>query len=202
MTSMPWLRLLPFAGYSLEELVSHEAESLGPTVIIGDPGERLPRLGASREYLADKDWKTEVSKLIEETALLIFVLADTENLFWEFQTAITKGRKDRLLLIVPPVRREHELRSRWQHFIETNAKLLGPGISKHLPQEPVIALFFWQGEPVLIISEKRTGWHYVLAIRLFIYIYSQNLPSGSDMTRFLRASVPSVLEEREYGRWP
>jgi hypothetical protein len=186
------LRHFNLVQFSLEELVAYETGLIGPPIIVGEPGERIPQLGAAREYFADNDWRTEVSKLIDEAAFLIFVLADTENLFWEFRTAIERHGKDRVLLIIPPARERLELRSRWQRFVESNAELLGSGVPRCLPHEPVIAFFFCQNEPVFITSKRHSAWHYILAIRLFIYLSRKNLLFLDDMIGFLQTYMPWV----------
>jgi uncharacterized protein (DUF1330 family) len=68
-------------------LLAEEFDPVGPAVIVGAPGERLARLGASREYLATWEWREAVTRLIEEAALIVVIIGDTENLFWELRTA-------------------------------------------------------------------------------------------------------------------
>jgi hypothetical protein len=97
-------------------------------------------------------------QLIDEAALIIFILGDTDNLFWEFSTAIGKRGKDALLVIVPPLRKT-DLEIRWRRFAAANAAFLGTTFLQNLPNESVVAFFFRQDDPVLVVSQKRGRWH-------------------------------------------
>lgn len=189
-----WLmQVLSLLKCSLEEVLAAEARSIGPVLTVGEPHERLPRLGAARDYFSDEDWKRAVSALITDAALLVFVLSDTENLFWEFRTGVARVGKSRILLIVPPLRDERELSSRWQRFVQANADLLGSGVPQSLPAAPVVALFFPPDTPVLVTSDKRTVWSYVLALRLAVGVVGP-APSPGGVTRSLQTYVPSVSD--------
>jgi hypothetical protein len=197
----PIERIYRRAGISLrptlEEIVSYEADSLGPSIAIGEPGEKLPPLGASRDYLLSEDWKTAVSKLIDESALIIFILGDTDSLFWEFSTAIGKRGKNAVLVVVPPLRKQTDLELRWRRFAEANAALLGPIFPQQLPRESVVAFFFRQDDPILIVGKNCKWWDYTLGIRLFISLYQRKLSSVRDVIAYLLAHVPIVLEQAE-----
>ena len=179
-------------GISVEELLAYEAESVGPPVIVGEPGERIPRLGAAREYLVG-EWKPFVENLLSVAALRMFILADTENFLWEFRTARERCGSRRLLLIVPPIRRKSSLELRWQRFAERNSDLVGSGLPTRLPDSPLIVVFFRQNQPVLMVSRKRTAWEYVIAIRLFICVEREDCGTIADVTGYLQASAPSVI---------
>ncbi|MCP3690427.1 MAG: hypothetical protein GY784_18645 [Gammaproteobacteria bacterium] len=178
---------------TLEEIVAYEANLLGPSITIGEPGEKLPPLGASREYLLSEDWKTAVRKLIDDASLIIFILGDTDNLFWELSTTISQRGKARLLVVVPPLLKQIDLERRWYRFAEANAALLGTTFPRHLPNKHVVAFFFRQDDPVLIVSQEFGWWDYTLGIRLFLSLYQRKLSSAQDVRGYLLAHVPIVL---------
>jgi hypothetical protein len=155
--------------FSLEELLAAETERIGPVLAVGEPGERLPPLGAAREYLAGEDWQAAVGTLIEEAVLLVWVLGETEGLFWEFRAAVARRGLARLLIVLPPLRREADLELRWGRFVAAHADLLGSGFPRQLPGERALALFYRQEEPIFLVSRKRSRWHYALAIRRFVH---------------------------------
>ncbi len=153
---------------TLEELLTHRLASVGPTITIGEPREKLPPLGAAREYLRGADWKTAVERLIDEAVLVVFILGDSENLLWEFATTIGKRGKGILLVVVPPLRKRAELQARWKRFATANAAQLGGNFPRQLPDVAVISFLFCSDDVVLITSNKRTWWDYELAIRLCV----------------------------------
>jgi hypothetical protein len=156
-----------FRTPSFEELLAQECEPIGPPIIVGAPDERLPRLGAAREHLANEDWQTAVASLIDEALLVVIIVGDTRNLFWELATAVGRRGHQRVLLIVPPVKRARTLRTRLQAFVEGNRVLLGPGFTADVLERTVVAAFCEDDVPMLVGSRKRTAWHYRLALRLF-----------------------------------
>lgn len=176
---------------SFEQIVAPVLKSVGPPIIVGDPGEPLPRLGALREYIASDDWQTAVARLIDDVALLVFVLGDTENLFWEFQRAISKRRQADVLIIVPPLGRQ-VLQSRWQRFFSDNANALDGSVPPQFPSGPVIGVFFAANDPAFIVSRKRSVNDYQLAIRLFLRLQREKLKSPEELAGFLRAHLPMV----------
>ena len=81
---------------TFEHFVAAELNRIGPVVAIGRPGEGLQPLGASRDYLADPDWRRAVGMTIADAALVVFILGDSESLLWEFRTTIQmRGRSER-----------------------------------------------------------------------------------------------------------
>ena len=119
---------------TFEHFVAAEINRIGPVVAIGRPGERLQPLGASRDYLTDSDWQRAVTTTIEDAALLVFVLGDSENLLWEFRKAIETHGKRRTLIIVPPLRDRTDLARRWSGFVRASADLLGAGFRASCPR--------------------------------------------------------------------
>jgi hypothetical protein len=166
-----------FRAPSFEELLADEFQIVGPPIIVGAPGERLPRLGASRAYFADKEWKESVGRLIEEAAIVVILIGDTESLFWELRTAVSRRTWNSVMLIVPSVSKKKKLDARLQSFVSSNSDLLGPEVAARLLDEGTLACALQQGRWILIQSRKRTTWHYELALRLLLYLRRE---SGTD----------------------
>jgi hypothetical protein len=169
-----------FRAPSFEELLADEFRNVGPPIIVGAPGERLPRLGASRAYFADKEWREAVGRLIEEAAIVIILIGDTENLFWELRTAVGRRSWDSVILVVPSITKKKKLDARLQAFVSGNSELLGPEIASRLLDQGTLTCAFQEGHWILIQSRKRTTWHYELAIRLLLYLRRE---SGTDITQ-------------------
>jgi hypothetical protein len=95
---------------SLTELFVSEEERLvsvlndfGPVVALGIPGEKLPGLGAIREYVAHDVWQQHVHDYMKKAVLVVLRLTPhaTENLLWEFKEAVREVAPERLILLVP-----------------------------------------------------------------------------------------------------
>jgi hypothetical protein len=190
-----------FRAPSFEELLAEEFDPVGPAVIVGAPGERLARLGASREYLATWEWREAVTRLIEEAALIVVIIGDTENLFWELRTVVARRGWDKVVLIVPPVANKQHLQERLRRFAEGNLDLLGPVLSARILEECTLLYTCCRHIPVILRSRKRAVWHYELAIRLSILLSDESELGLAGVRHFL-ADDEAVIENLESSRSP
>lgn len=106
----PTLYLRSFAGEAdtnFEEVALAEVVAeIGPMVAIGRPGDELPPLGATRDYLPDRDWKAHVQHLMDQSSLVILVAGETDGLTWELSECYRRIKHNRLLVMVPNDERE------------------------------------------------------------------------------------------------
>ncbi|MEV6231199.1 hypothetical protein AB0L88_25405 [Saccharopolyspora shandongensis] len=83
-----------------EEFLVRQFRGLGRIVAIGQPGERLPRLGAERGYLPADNWQDTASRLIQGAHAVIMTAAPGPGTMWEFTEALHATAPTRLLLLV------------------------------------------------------------------------------------------------------
>ncbi|GGS45246.1 hypothetical protein [Actinokineospora fastidiosa] len=97
-----WHTRSPFElpGLTQEAFVLRQFRDLGRVIAIGEPGERLPALGAERGYLPVDDWKDTVSSLIRGAHTVIMTASPGPGTVWEFTEAIRVSEPTRLLLLV------------------------------------------------------------------------------------------------------
>ena len=87
-----------------EELLASVLQDIGPVVAIGDPDEdehpdkSLPLLGASRIYLRNDDWQTNVEKLMAASQLIVIHTGTSKGLTWEVGAAARQVGPTRLLI--------------------------------------------------------------------------------------------------------
>jgi len=86
----------------LEEAIAGELSRFGPFVAIGEPGERLPDLGAARAYFCDDEWQAAVLDWIGRARTIVIIGGMTRWVTWELQRVIASGKLDRLVLLLPP----------------------------------------------------------------------------------------------------
>ncbi len=86
----------------LEESVVRVLERRAPVIAIGEPGERLPQLGAVRAYPAEHEWRDKVLGWMANAEAIVMVAGQTPGVAWELRQ-ITAGRFDgAFLLLFPP----------------------------------------------------------------------------------------------------
>jgi hypothetical protein len=102
---------------SLEDALVGPLVKRGPVVAVGQPGERLPPIGAGREYISG-DWKERVRQLLDEAGVIVVLLHKTPGLLWEIEQIFTIGREERLIFVVPDVK-PAELKERWKAVRQT-----------------------------------------------------------------------------------
>jgi hypothetical protein len=183
---------------TFEHTVAATLSRLGPAISVGRPGERLQPLGAAREYLEDQDWQRTVEKLIGEAAAVVFVLGDSENLLWEFRTALTARGGAGILVVVPPLRDAARLSQRWQRFTSAVADLVG---QLQWPTRRTLAITFVAQQPVVVLCDERASsqamFHrtepdYRFALRLFVHLQAAGLGSVDALDQWLRQHIPLV----------
>jgi hypothetical protein len=172
---------------TLEQVVAKETQFVGPCIAIGEPGEKLPPLGASREYLEHSDWKAVVQTLIGEAALILFYLGSGASLEWEFQTVMAAGARNRLLALTPPLRGTDAMCARWRGFAQANTTWLGAHFPLDPPADPVIALFFTEEGPVLINGRPHQSWDYRCAIRLYVSLQREGIAALDQPRTMIRS---------------
>lgn len=86
----------------LEYALSDELARLGPFIGVGQPGERLPDLGAARAYLDDDQWQEQVLDWIDRARLILVIGGTTPWVGWELRQICEKQKLDRMILLLPP----------------------------------------------------------------------------------------------------
>ncbi|MFD5826362.1 hypothetical protein [Lentzea sp. NPDC060358] len=87
--------------HSREEQLVSALGAFGPVVAVGQPGERLPHLGAARFYLPGDDWQDGVLALMGMSQLIVLRLGEGEGLWWEVEQARATQPPGKLVLLVP-----------------------------------------------------------------------------------------------------
>ena len=95
------------AFFTEEEQLVHVLNDFGPCVAIGQPGEQLPDLGASRMYLADDEWQDKVREFLVKSNLVVLRAGTTPNFFWEVEQSAKTGRPENLIVLVPMTRKQY-----------------------------------------------------------------------------------------------
>lgn len=84
-----------------EEAFAEMFQSAGPFVAIGEPGEKLPPLGAARIYVEDDNWKAVVIELLNRAQLVITFGGITPGLGWELGQIRKLLRPERVVIMMP-----------------------------------------------------------------------------------------------------
>jgi hypothetical protein len=188
-----------FPRTTFEQVVSKLLRGRGPVITVGDPNEPLPRLGAAREYLQDADWRRAVDALIGEAAQLLFVLADTENLAWEFRRAVARQRLPDAVVLVPPVS-ARDVGRRWAGLMNRELGLPDGAALAGAPPTGLVAVVFPGGQPVFLISRRRRLGDYVVAIGVAAALQAAgNAGAGAAIERVVREIALVKLPGRAAG---
>jgi hypothetical protein len=87
---------------SFEMLIVETLQEIGPVIAIGRPGDRLPPLGAAREYVQNGEWHTRVQSLIKQAGVIVVLLGEGEGLKWELNELQRLQAWPNTLVVVPP----------------------------------------------------------------------------------------------------
>ena len=94
--------------FTEEEYLMDVLNDFGPCIAIGQPGEKLPDLGAARIYLDDDEWQDKVSELLTSSKLVVLRAGSTQNFLWEVDQSIKNARATSLLILVPKLKNTYE----------------------------------------------------------------------------------------------
>jgi hypothetical protein len=149
---------------TFEEVLVDHLWRYGPVVAVGKPGDKLPPLGAARDYLPDESWQQKVEQLMNEADIIVTVLGRTEGLAWEITKVIELGLLSKLIFVLPP-RPEAALRIRWDYLCDIVNKIKGEVGGIKLPHDVDLkrlrAIASPEADKVFgITAEKRDDWTY------------------------------------------
>jgi hypothetical protein len=148
---------------SLEEQIVAQLWEVGPVVAIGQPALETDPIGAARERIVGPLWQPRVQALIEESALVVVVLGQTEGLFWEYEQL--SQRRVSVLAILPPCD-ANVLADRWQRFTTTYSPARSI-VLEVASEVPLLVWFRTDHEPLIVSGQLRDERSYELAFALW-----------------------------------
>jgi hypothetical protein len=148
---------------SLEEQIVAQLWEVGPVVAIGQPALETDPIGAARERIVGPLWQPRVQALIEESALVVVVLGQTEGLFWEYEQL--SQRRVSVLAILPPCG-ANVLADRWQRFTTTYSPARSI-VLEVASEVPLLVWFRTDHEPLIVSGQLRDERSYELAFALW-----------------------------------
>ncbi|MEU9139955.1 hypothetical protein AB0D33_29030 [Streptomyces sp. NPDC048404] len=98
-----------------EEILASALWLRGPVLGLGEPGTRLPPLGAAREYYPEDNWQQGVRDRIDGSCLIVMVVGRTASLVWEIGEIADRNALGKTLFVIPPV--PDEERRHRQHVL-------------------------------------------------------------------------------------
>lgn len=147
-----------------EELVAWSLWRIGPVVAAGEPGTKLPPLGAAREDYGEEEWQQKMTDKIDTSRFIVFIVGRSRWLGWEIDRVREKQALHRAIFVFPPVPRA-ELRTR----LTVLAARLGVDEAIFPPQDIshpglLVLRFDVDGTPCLTVSDARNDISYLLAV--------------------------------------
>jgi lipoprotein signal peptidase len=85
--------------WTFERALCDALQPIGPVIALGDPNERVQRLGASRTYVYGDDWREEVERLAQNAARYVVMLGDSPSMRFELELAL---RRPERFVAIPP----------------------------------------------------------------------------------------------------
>lgn len=152
-----------FSPHTFEEVVCDHLWRYGPVVALGMPGDKLPPLGAVRNYFEGDEWRSGVQELMRQASVIVLALGRTESLQWELERLAASNLLSRTIVVVPPVK-PGEVNQRWATLHSTAAKAMSM-LPEAIDAKHTLALAFPAGAPPqLVTSTRRDDWAYEAAI--------------------------------------
>lgn len=81
-----------------EEDLALALRHIGPVVAVGEPGEKLPLLGATRIYMKHDNWQQNIESLMSMSRLVVIHAGLSDGLIWEIGTAVRVTPPSRIII--------------------------------------------------------------------------------------------------------
>jgi hypothetical protein len=104
---------------TFEEVLEEVCSWYGPVIAIGRPGETLPPLGAARLWVDHGSWQQKVATLLGDCGAVVMIMGaikGKDGLAWEVETVCKLGLLGKLILVMPPLKDEGEVKARWRSY--------------------------------------------------------------------------------------
>lgn len=131
-TSRPIREGLPIS-FTEEEYLVDVLKGFGPCIAIGQPGERLPDLGAVRIYLPDDAWQDKVQELLISSKLIVLRAGKTPNFLWEVEQSILSGRPENILILIP------KMKNVYTHFWKLANRYFPKSLPEHIGEPNIFS---------------------------------------------------------------
>jgi len=167
---------------TFEEVLTGQLWRRGPVIAIGRPGERIPPMGAARDYYSDAIWQTEAERMVRESQAIVMIVGITPGLGWEMRRVNDLEMLKKLALAFPPVSTDESPR-RWTGFL---AQITGLSVAtplRDVPAEQVLFIVFPSAEePVSFITRRqRDPRAYLLALAAASQLIPERSIARKDM---------------------
>lgn len=154
---------------TFEEQVKAVLKKAGPVVALGRPVDELPELGAARLYVADADWMTVATRLLQHAGAAVFVVTDLSMTLamaaeWELAKAHLPPERRFVLLWMsgrqlPCVR--------WREGNERYTRALGlptSSVTELEADQPAVLTFNSDGSAHSILGPDHGKPHYLTSL--------------------------------------
>jgi hypothetical protein len=153
----------------LEEIAVSALAPLGAAIAIGQPGERLPKLGAIRAYYPDDAWQEAVLEWMQRAQLIVLIGGASHWTLWELRQAMDLGYHGKILLVLPPDRDPGIRESRWAALTQAVAGTVWDEGFRALQPAGFLATVFKSDASLLPIrGNTRMQSDYEAALRLAV----------------------------------
>jgi hypothetical protein len=174
---------------TLEQLVVMNLIHQGPVIGLGNPADKLPPIGAAREYIRKGDWQAVIESLMEKSARIVLALEFSRNLQWEVETIRNKKLLQKTITLIPPQLSSNRqaldkifnllgIRDENKMIYQLDSKLTSGKYEVLQHSSDLLSSFsryligvVWQNEntPVVMTSDRLTELDYELALRMGIH---------------------------------
>ena len=137
-------------NFSLEEVICMGIGYNRPVIAIGQPGEKLPQLGAFRKYVDNHKWKDTVISFISKSCFVCLLIGHSAGLSWESNYILKNIDLCRLLLLIPQNFSDYG----WNEFYDRLSDENKFKLPVKLPQNTVAIFFNTYKKPIVITGDN------------------------------------------------
>lgn len=140
-------------SWTLEQSLERLLLKYGPVIAIGRPGEKLPPLGAAREYVENDKWRAKVEEYVGTAGYVVFILGASAGLEYEYSLVGRLDALERTILVFPPANKKQSM-DRWYMFCQA-AHVDPDAISPETVAKTIVLGFRDDNRPYAVTGDRR-----------------------------------------------
>lgn len=162
---------------TFEELICREVAGWGPVVAIGQPGEKMPQLGAARAYYTNETWQENALEMLDNSHVVLMVMGSTPSVGWELERIFDRKHLSKTIVLLPPA----DLMSILQRLLVFKGvyeRKTGRIFELQLPKgdHPLAIVFGEDGKLLTITGPFQVSLAYLDALRLASKVIQAHKP--------------------------
>ena len=126
-------------GQSEESILVSVLARIAPVIAIGNPLDKQNLSGATRIYVSEDEWKSNVIEWATKAKIVVLRLGETTNFWWEVEMCLKTINRNKLLFLIPYSHNFNAVATLYKYLIDSNSELQSLSVEINNPTKGSIS---------------------------------------------------------------